>query len=219
LNKYILLLSLVISTGCVKRQADIIAPQYLNNGTLYEIKGNQGFLPGRKISFGGFKGIIEKDRSHQGSWLMPSLLVDESKSQEVVIEQLGPTGLTAKLSYMQSCTAKGIYFPVNDWMDIDTVDSQYHMTPAFIVNGKEWKLIANKLQDPYGNLVTMDNNIFKYNNETVAEIKLWAYLGGFSSADYIWIDERQSDEVQLLISAMVSYSLSFQDLSCHESQP
>jgi len=76
-------------------------------------------------------------------------------------------------------------------------------------------LIANKLQDPYGNIISVDKNIFKYNNEIVAEVKLWAYLGGFSSADYIWIDEKQSDEMQLLISAMVSYSISFQNLSCH----
>ena len=142
--------------------------------------------------------------------------VNEFKSRKVHIQQIGPTELPANFSYQQTCSAQGIRFDLNDWLGLDTVENFQGLTANIDINGQEWQLINNRLVDQQGNQLLVKQNTFYFNNDVIAEIMVGAYLGGFSSADYLWLDENQPPEIQLVMATMLTYLLTYQTLTCGE---
>ncbi len=207
----------LLLSACSLRQPDIIAPQHLHQSTAIEIKGRQGWLPGAKITFGAFSADVDKGWTKtKNNVFFPNMRVNEFKSRKVHIQQIGPTELPANFSYQQTCSAQGIRFDLNDWLGLDTVENFQDLTANIDINGQEWQLINNSLVDQQGNQLLVKQNTFYFNNDVIAEIMVGAYLGGFNSADYLWLDESQPPEIQLVMATMLTYLLTYQTLTCGE---
>ncbi|CAM3947968.1 hypothetical protein VA7868_03333 [Vibrio aerogenes CECT 7868] len=215
------LASLLLLSGCTVNPADSEA-EYLKNTPRYTMEGRQGYMPGRDIRFGQYHGSVEKDwvNAH-GIRILGDMLSDDSL-QKVSLKVRDSAHHSASIGYRQACGWDLLSFLNDGMIKLFDFKGKIHMgnkvwtfdDPTRIRFGTQWfGLDKDELSNTSGEVytVTLDDNV-------VAELHLSVYLGGLSQADYVWMDESQSADVQLMTALLVTYAATYAPPQCHESE-
>lgn len=211
---FIFLFALVV--GCSHlRQPDIVKPERLVDFVRYEIKGREGFMPGSKIRFADYKGGRKQGWVNgHGSVLLPTIMINSTKSQESSITVDTASNQRLAINYVHSCSEKGIRIPINDLVEFDTVESSYHTSAILTYRNQAWELNDHQFRSEAGGVLRFDGQAVLIDEEVIAEVMIGAYLGGFKSADYVWFDVNATEQQRDLAAGMIVYSLSAEGVSC-----
>lgn len=145
------------------------------------------------------------------------MLTDDSL-QNVSVKVRGPGHESASLEYRQDCgwnlvslLNRGVLKPFDFKGKIRLKDRLWTFDdPTRIRYGKQWFELD---KDEFGTK-SIDAYTVTLDDKVVAELHLSVYLGGLSMADYVWIDEKQPAEVQLMAAMLVTYAATYEPPQC-----
>lgn len=216
MKRYALLLTLIL-TGCASQPADVSA-RYLADSPRYTVTGLQGWMPGTNIRFGQYAGEVSKGWITSKSNVLSDVLMSSSSSQEISIKQTGPTGNQANLQYRHRCSKQGLNFSTNGWINHDDVARLEQLTGLLQVGQTTWQLSNNLLIDPQGNQFKIINDNVLYNGAVIAEFQRDVAIGNFQSADYLWLNETAPADIQLIAATLITYTISYDSLTCSQDE-
>lgn len=216
MKRYALLLTLIL-TGCASQPTEVSA-RYLANSPRYTIEGLQGWMPGSNIRFGPYAGEVSKGWITSKGNVLSDVLMSTSSSQKITINQTGPQNSKAHLEYRHQCSEKSLSFSIDGWINVNDAARLEQLTGLLQVGQTTWQLSNNSLIDPQGNQFKIINDNVLYNGAVIAELQRDVSIGNFQSADYLWLNETAPAEVQLIAATLVTYTISYDNLTCPQNE-
>ncbi|WP_119393286.1 hypothetical protein [Salinibius halmophilus] len=207
----------IILTGCASRPPMNVQATYLTDSprhTIVESASNGA----SQIKYAGYVATVDKDteRALGGAILadiFDSSAIAEERTQNVSLRQVDPMGEAVTLNYQTLCSASG--FRLSD-LGLDTVDVDKNVKGTLKYQGTTWQIADNTLRDVLGNEYKIGGATVTHDGEILLEYFLDAYVGGFSSESYVWLNQTSDQADLLLATTLLNYTLSFEPIECGE---
>ncbi|GLQ76079.1 hypothetical protein [Vibrio penaeicida] len=213
---FIVLATTGLLSGCVFMTPTEAEPTFLKNSQRFEVKGREGWMPGKNIHFGEYSSDVSKGKiTGQRDVYFSGPYLEEDDARTVSIKQFGPNNTSAALEYKQYCIVKGYRPPYDEKPEYESIKVTHDPNIGVLTfNNKRWMLNAMKLTDDAGNTFSISSGTISLNSKIISEYTLGHWTGGLNNADYIWLDETAAKETKMIVATLMTYLSTVEPLPC-----
>ena len=177
------------------------------DGDNLKVKGLDGWMPGRNISFGDYyaKKIKRSATKGGGGLFFPSINKNMDAHKTTKFTQRAPDGSSAKVSLIEEVKRKGYGIGGED-VEFEHVSEYVHTVKGTIIpsvnSGNTWAFTWN-IADPNAAIMVSDKKGQQMEVSNM-QFKLDSSIVGGYSWSYVWIKDDLSVEHKLVVSSLIT---------------
>jgi hypothetical protein len=182
-----------------------------------EVRGVDGWLPGRNIKYGNYNALKIKRAATKGYSLsfFPKINKNVDLTKKTRFTQIAANGNKANIYILQEYSKRGIVFDINEYIEYDntSVVNDNFSGKIIIDDNNIWNFIINSKTSLAKNLKGDEINIkstnygyvFLINDKEIAGYatgvfkKNWAPL-----ANYAWIKSNINEEKKIILASLIT---------------